>query len=194
MTARTKKTARLGQTPSMTVGPFFHFELSGADYGRRPLVGAVLFPDAAPRVRLTGKMLDERGKPVDDGLVEIWQPDAAGKFPGRKSPSFSGLGRCASGADGGFAFDTVKPGQTRPDSAPHIAVAALARGTTNCLFTRVYFPEETEANRTDAVLLRVPPARRKTLIAKRRQTPDGTTEYIFNIRLRGKDETVFLDF
>ena len=189
--------AKLQQTPSMTVGPFFHFELSGAAYGRPPVAGAVLFPGAPGRIRVAGAITDGRGKPLDDALVEIWQADPAGRFArktGGDAPPLSGFGRCASDARGAFAFDTVKPGATGKNSAPHISALVLARGLTNHLFTRIYFPDEAAANLRDAVLRGVPSARRKTLIAKRRQGADETPEYIFNIRLRGKGETAFFDF
>lgn len=194
MTATGKKAEPRGQTPSMTVGPFFHYELSGAEYGRAPVAGTVLFPEAGGRIRVVGKVLDARGAPVDDALVEIWQADAAGKFADKKQPPFAGFGRCISGADGEFAFNTVKPGVAWRGSAPHISATLFARGLTCHLFTRVYFPDEAAANAADPVLRGVPAARRKTLIAKRRESPDGAAEYLFNIRLRGKDETVFLDF
>jgi protocatechuate 3,4-dioxygenase alpha subunit len=59
-------------------------------------------------------------------------------------------------------------------------------------FTRVYFDDEATANETDPVLSLVDQARRGTLIARRKNSPTGTT-YRFDIHLQGKSETVFLD-
>jgi protocatechuate 3,4-dioxygenase alpha subunit len=85
---------------------------------------------------------------------------------------------------------TVKPGATpAPDGrlqAPHLNVTVFARGLLRHLVTRMYFPDETEANATDAVLNLVEPARRETLIAK---SCGGVLH--FDIRLQGERETVF---
>jgi hypothetical protein len=49
-------------------------------------------------------------------MLEIWQADAQGRFsdPQDKralpNSSFRGFGRCGTDANGGYAFDTIKPG------------------------------------------------------------------------------------
>ena len=53
--------------------------------------------------------------------------------------------------------------------------------------TRLYFPDEAEANAADPVLAAVDPARRHTLVAV--SEPDGTLR--FDIHLQGEHETVF---
>jgi protocatechuate 3,4-dioxygenase alpha subunit len=60
------------------------------------------------------------------------------------------------------------------------------------LFTRVYFAEHAR-NVTDPILELVPPARRATLLAKRRE-PNGRVTYQFNIVLQGQADTVFINF
>ncbi len=73
--------------------------------------------------------------------------------------------------------------------APHFAINLLARGILSRLVTRAYFEGE-PLNETDPVLNLVdPPARRSTMIAKH---ADGN--WVFDIRLQGENETVFLDF
>ncbi len=90
-------------------------------------------------------MLDSAGAPVPDGLVEIWQADAEGRYDGGW-----GWGRCATDADGHFAFTTVKPGAVRePDGsiqAPHVTMLCFARGLLKPVLTRIYFADEAEAN------------------------------------------------
>ena len=86
----------------------------------------------------------------------------------------------------------LKPGPVpAPDGAPqapHIAVTVLARGLLTRLVTRIYFPEEAEANAADPVLRSLPDdAARATLVAAR----DGDG-YRFDIHLQGADETAFL--
>ena len=65
----------------------------------------------------------------------------------------------------------------------------LARGLLRHLYTRLYFPDETEANAADPLLSSIgDDALRQTLIAR---AHDGVLT--FDIHLQGKDETVFFD-
>src|SRR5262249_52341948 len=76
--------AEHGITPSQTVGPFFHFGLTPTDYAFRAIAGANLItPDAVgEHIRIAGRLLDGAGDPVTDGMIEIWQADGAGRYPG----------------------------------------------------------------------------------------------------------------
>ncbi|MEQ9121772.1 MAG: protocatechuate 3,4-dioxygenase subunit alpha, partial [Alphaproteobacteria bacterium] len=94
-----------------------------------------------------------------------------------------------------WTFETVKPGRVPfPDGrmmAPHISFWIVARGLNIGLQTRMYFPDEAEANAEDPVLKRIEHQDRvRTLIAAR----TGPGAYRFDIRLQGDDETVFFDF
>jgi protocatechuate 3,4-dioxygenase alpha subunit len=62
--------------------------------------------------------------------------------------------------------------------------------------TRIYFPDEQEANAADPVLASVEPARRHTLVATTatdQAASDGRPAFRFDIRLQGDGETVFFD-
>ena len=90
---------------------------------------------------------------MPDGLVEIWQAGADGRY---EDGSPCGWGRCQTDADGGYAFTTVKPGIVRgadgSTQAPHLTVLCFARGLLKPVLTRIYFPDELEANAGDPVL------------------------------------------
>jgi protocatechuate 3,4-dioxygenase alpha subunit len=105
---------------------------------------------------------------------------------------FHGYGWAHTQADGGFRFETIKPGRVPgPDGreqAPHIMVSVMARGILTRFITRIYFEDEA-ANVEDAILALVPENRRDTLIA--RCTADG--QYTFNLVMQGSGETVFFD-
>jgi protocatechuate 3,4-dioxygenase, alpha subunit len=170
---------RLPRTPSQTVGPFFEFGLKT----KSELVGA----GTAGAIRIEGRVLDGAGEPVPDGLVEIWHADAAGSYAGS-----AGWGRCQTGADGNYAFTTVKPGAvSEPDGtvqAPHVTVLCFARGLLKPVLTRIYFPDETAANAADPLLAALADdADRATLVA----TSSGPGSYAFDIRLQGDGQTVF---
>ena len=66
-------------------------------------------------------------------------------------------------------------------------MSVFARGLLDRLVTRIYFPDQAEANATDPALLAIAdPADRATLIA----AADGDG-YRFDIHLQGEHETVF---
>jgi protocatechuate 3,4-dioxygenase alpha subunit len=169
----------LTETSGQTVGPFFHYALpydGGAD-----LVPAT-HTDA---VRLSGRVLDGAGSPVPDAMLELWQVDASGapvRRPGslrRDGETFTGWGRAATDEDGRYAFTTLTP------AAPFFAVTVFARGLLNRLFTRAYLPEHAD----DPFLAGLEPARAATLLTARDE--DG---YVFDVRLQGEAETVFLTY
>jgi protocatechuate 3,4-dioxygenase alpha subunit len=146
-------------------------------------------------------VFDGDGQPVPDCMLEIWQADAQGRFsdPQDKralpNSSFKGFGRCGTDANGGYAFDTIKPGSV-PDldgkpQAPHILLAIFARGMLLHNYTRIYLDGEA-ANASDPVLALVPADRRATLMATR-QPGSGNAVYTLDIRLQGDNETVFFD-
>jgi protocatechuate 3,4-dioxygenase, alpha subunit len=171
-------------TPSQTVGPFFGVGLP-YDGGQQ-----VAPPGAAGAIRIEGQVLDGKGEPIPDALVEIWQPDERGRYRTEPDDGVTGFGRCRTDSKGVFTFVTVKPGRTRaPDGgvqAPHCNVTVFARGLLRHLVTRLYFPDEAEANTADPVLKLVDPSRRPTLIAR-----DEAGTLRFDIRLQGDRETVF---
>jgi protocatechuate 3,4-dioxygenase, alpha subunit len=156
-------------TPSQTVGPFFAIGLSTT-------IGSHVVDEGAPgALRISGQVLDGAGDPVPDALIETWQAE--------------GAGRCATDDEGHFAIVTIKPaGDAAAGEAPHLDVSVFARGVLTRLVTRVYFPDEEDANGADRVLRTLTLDERSRLIA----TPDhGGIR--FDIHLQGERETVFFD-
>jgi protocatechuate 3,4-dioxygenase, alpha subunit len=189
----------LPQTPSQTIGPYFAVGLLWPD-------GPDVVPEGTPgAVRLTGRVTDGLGEPVVDALVETWQADPDGRFAhpddprgpaggsgGSGASGFRGFGRCATDADGRWAIRTLKPGPLpAPDGgmeAPHLDVSVFARGLLKRLVTRVYFPDEADANAVDPLLASIQdPAARARLVA----AAEGD-ELRFDVRLQGAQETPFL--
>lgn len=186
------------QTPSQTIGPFFHDALmrDGVDD---------LDPDATAgsAIVITGTVRDGAGDVVDDAMVEIWQSDGAGRYrhpaDGRSADvarSFIGFGRVATADGGTFRVRTVMPG-TVPGrggtvQAAHLNIHVFARGLLDKLATRIYF-EGHAANDRDPVLQSVPADRRDTLLARADGQEDGADRYRFDVVLQGVDETVFFD-
>lgn len=191
------------QTPSQTVGPFFAFGLVPEQYGFQQM-SSIASGDMAgadtdgTRIRVEGRVFDAEGAVVPDAMIEVWQADAQGRHAhpadGRGSNAgFSGFGRHGTGTDpeNRFIFDTVKPGPIGDGQAPHLNLIVFMRGMPLHAYTRIYFPDEAEANAADPVLAVVPEDRRGTLIAAKKDGADGG--YVFDIHLRGDKETVFFD-
>lgn len=191
-----------GQTPSQTVGPYFAYGLAAAQYGYdfdQPFDDRVALEGArGERIRLVGRVIDGDGKPINDALVEICQPDGEGHYPtsveDARARGFRGFGRMGTGTDAQnrFVFQTVKPGANAPREAPFIGVIVTMRGLLLHAFTRVYFADEAKANAEDAVLSQVPAERRGTLLAQRSEE-GGQVTYTLDIHMQGEQETVFFD-
>jgi protocatechuate 3,4-dioxygenase beta subunit len=105
------------------------------------------------RILVSGRVLDEDGRPIPSTLVEIWQANAAGRYrhevdrhPAPLDPNFSGAGRCLTDGEGRYRFVTIKPGSYpwgnhenawRP---AHIHFSVFGRLFVQRLVTQMYFP------------------------------------------------------
>jgi protocatechuate 3,4-dioxygenase, alpha subunit len=191
----------LKESASQTAGPYVHIGLApaaaGFDIYKTELGRDIVGPNArGSRITVTGTVTDGTGAPVKDVLIEVWQANASGVYPGCGvvEDGFRGWGRVVPDFETGvFSFQTVKPGVVagrggRP-MAPHLNLWLVARGINTGLNSRMYFGDEAAANAVDPVLnLIEQSARRDTLIAR----AEGTT-YHFDICLQGDGETVFFD-
>jgi protocatechuate 3,4-dioxygenase, alpha subunit len=184
----------LQATTSQTVGPFFKIGLQWLYCENLAPEGAV-----GERVTIEGRVIDGNGEPVQDAILEIWQANAHGKYAHPEDtqgkpldPNFRGFGRVPVNLQGAFRFTTIKPGPVPgpngKEQAPHLLISVFMRGLLRRLVTRMYFPDDAR-NAGDPILNLVQPARRSTLVAKKKT--QGTLEW--NIILQGPDETVFFD-
>jgi protocatechuate 3,4-dioxygenase alpha subunit len=183
-------------TPSQTVGPYFSMRLPWPE-------GPFVVPEGTPQaITIIGRLYDGAGEVIPDGLIETWQADPDGRFAHPSDPrgpvpsgytAFRGFGRAKTELDGSFKIVTLKPGPLPfgdgRTEAPHIDVSVFSRGMLDRSVTRIYFPDEAEANAADPVLAAVPSGRRGTLIAQ--AAGDGLLR--FDVRMQGERETVFFD-
>jgi protocatechuate 3,4-dioxygenase, alpha subunit len=175
-------TSALPVTPSQTAGPYLSIGLL-----REPTTTQLVDPADPRAVRIRGRLLDGADEGVPDGLVEIWQADDSGRY---RSDGFQGFGRSGTEDGGRFEFVTLKPGRVPwpggGEQAPHLLVAVFARGLLKHVVTRMYFPDEEQANANDPVLAGLDEAARPSLVA----TSDGHG-LRFDIRLQGPAQTTF---
>lgn len=163
------------QSPSQTSGPLFGFALlfEGSD--------EAVPPDSEGAIEIEGTVYDGAGPLVwPDCFLEFWHGDQ--------------WARTRTDETGAYRAVVRKPEpQEMPDGsiqAPHLNITLFSRGLLKQAQTRVYFPDEEQANADDPVLELVPPEDRQLLVAR----PDGAG-LRFDIRLQsGDDETPFFAF
>ncbi|WP_118179990.1 protocatechuate 3,4-dioxygenase subunit beta [Paraburkholderia phosphatilytica] len=156
------------------------------------------------RIIVTGRVLDEGGKPVRNTLVEVWQANAAGRYVHKTDqhdapldPNFLGAGRCMTDNDGRYRFMTIKPGaypwgnHTNAWRPNHIHFSLFGDYFGSRLVTQMYFPGD-PLLAYDPIFQGTPEQARDRLIA--RFSLDRTEEayalgFEFDIVLRGPNET-----
>lgn len=185
--------ADLAATPAQTVGPYLRIGLL-----RNFVTPYVVDPSDPRAIRIRGRLTDAAGEGVPDGMIETWQANDVGVYwhssddQADRPPEdgFLGFGRSGTEDDGRFEIVTLKPGRVPwPGGglqAPHLGILVFARGLLKHAVTRLYFPDEVEANAADPVLARLRPEQRKTLVAI---AADGCLR--FDIRLQGPAHTTF---
>ena len=166
----------LTPTPGQTIGPFYGYALP------YPGDSELVPPSHRDAVRLHGTVYDGAGDPIPDALIEIWQagpdgvpPQAEGSLA-RDGWTFTGFGRAAVDGNGHYSFTTLVPGAAKDGAAPFIAMTVFARGLRDRLVPRADLPGAA-------------PAQGPSLAA----TADDRG-FVFDIRLQGDGETVFLGF
>ena len=157
------------------------------------------------RIIVHGRVLEDDGRPVSRTLVEVWQANAAGRYPhdgdrhpAPLDPNFSGVGRCLTDADGRFRFVTVKPGAYPWGNHPnawrpaHIHFSLFGRAFTQRLVTQMYFPGDPLFFQ-DPIFNSVRDAgARERLVCGfdlESTEPEWALAYRFDIVLRGRDGT-----
>ena len=199
----------LAQTLSELTGPVYGQDALGPLDDDLTKNGAVDGEPLGERIIVTGRVMDEDGRPVPSTLVEIWQTNAAGRYIHKVDqhnapidPNFFGAGRCMTDAAGRYRFITVRPGAYpwgnhangwRP---PHIHFSLFGPSFLTRLVTQMYFPGDPLLE-LDPVFLGVPDSEaRERLIAEfslEVTEPEFALGYAFDIVLRGRRATPMVD-
>jgi protocatechuate 3,4-dioxygenase, beta subunit len=129
-------------TPHQTEGPFYPTHLPLDTDNDLLIINDGITPAVGEITHLSGRVLDSKGSPLRNVLVEIWQVDHHGAYlhegsdnQERRDRNFQGFGRFLTGSTGEYYFRTIKPvpytGRT-----PHIHFAVKMKGrekwTTQC--------------------------------------------------------------
>ena len=165
---------------------------------------------AAPlgeKIVLSGRVVDEDGKPVRRSLVEVWQCNSAGRYFHSRDqhdapldPNFYGFGKFYTDDDGRYRFVTIKPGPYPWGNHPkawrpaHIHFSLFGNAHAQRLVTQMYFPND-PLFAFDPIYQSIEdPAARDRLSARfsmDETVGDEMLGYVWDIVLRGRGATPF---
>jgi protocatechuate 3,4-dioxygenase beta subunit len=133
--------SELTRTPRQTEGPFYPDHLPLDTDNDLIIVNDSLTPATGQITHLSGRILDGRGDPLRNAMVEIWQTDNNGVYlhsrdnHASRDKNFQGFGRFLTGSTGEYYFRTIKP-VLYPGRTRHIHFALKLKGrekwTTQC--------------------------------------------------------------
>ncbi len=195
---------RVPQTLTEVTGP------SGWDQLMGPALADLTTQHKSPplgqRIIVTGRVLDEAGRPVPYTVMEIWQANAAGRYIHSKDnwdapldPHFTGAGRVVTDAEGRYRFITIRPGAYpwgnhknawRP---AHIHLSLLGPAFATRLVTQLYFPDDPLIE-IDPIANAVPMPYRQRMVCRFDigvTEPNWALGYVFDVVLKGRNQTPF---
>lgn len=207
-----KSTALRAPRESLVPIPQTLTEITGPSSPWERLMGASLAdltcqhdgPPSGQRIIVSGRVLDEHGRPVPNTVIEVWQANAAGRYIHSKDvwdapldPNFTGAGRVITDSDGRYRFVTVRPGAYpwgnhynawRPG---HIHLSLLGPAFATRLVTQMYFPDDPLIE-IDPIANAVPMPYRQRMVSRfdlATTVPNWALGYLFDIILRGQNAT-----
>jgi protocatechuate 3,4-dioxygenase beta subunit len=199
----TRPLVLLPHTLSEITGPVFGHEAvreSDADLTRQHAGEAL-----GERIIVSGRVLDESGRPLPEMLIEVWQANAAGRYRHKNDnhnapldPSFSGAGRVVTDKEGRYRFVSIKPGAYpwrnhynawRP---AHIHFSLFGPAFVTRLITQMYFPGD-PLLADDPIFNCVPDEKARNRLVSvfdwETTRPEEALGYRFDIVLRGRNGT-----
>ena len=190
--ATTASAGSMAVTPANPEGPFYPKHQQSDMDADLTLIDGHSEHAAGDVIRVSGRVLDEHGEPIEGALVDIWQANAYGRYhheddtsKNPEDPNFQGWAMMKTDADGRYSFKTIKPGAytamgdwVRP---PHIHYKVSRRGYRE-LTTQMYWDGE-PLNDKDRLLLDVPPEERSALLVafdESTEVPEGAFNVILS--------------
>lgn len=174
------------KTPAMTEGPFYPRPQDlplDQDNDLTTIAGKSGLA-AGALLDLSGRVIDGKGRPVRDALVEIWQCNHFGRYhDGRddsraqRDPFFQGYGRFVTETEGRYRFRTIRP-VAYPGRTPHIHVKVTSREY-GVLTSQIFIAGE-PGNDSDAVLrsLKTDADRQRVTMALTSGAADSSAKWV----------------
>jgi protocatechuate 3,4-dioxygenase beta subunit len=159
------------------------------------------------KIVVTGRVVDEDGKPVRNSLLEVWQSNSSGRYWHKRDqhaapldPNFFGVGKMLTDDQGRYRFVTIKPGpypwgnHEKAWRPAHIHFSLFGNVYAQRLVTQMYFPSDPLFD-YDPIFQSIPDAQaRERLISRFSMAHTVGGEmlgYEFDIVLRGRGATPF---
>ena len=159
----------LMQTPRQEEGPFYPDKLPLDTDNDLLIINDSITPAVGEITHVSGRILDSRGDPIRNAVVEIWQVDSKGSYLHSRSANrsardvnFQGFGRFETGSTGEYRFRTVKPVAYPGRLAPHIHFLVKMKGRER--FTTQLYIKGHPGNARDFVLNGIRDAKARELI------------------------------
>jgi protocatechuate 3,4-dioxygenase beta subunit len=203
--APTRPLVRFEHTLSEITGPSFASGWAGPE--ATDLTKQHKGEPLGERMIVTGRILDEDGRPLPETLVELWQCNAAGRYhhpvdqhDAPLDPNFTGAGQAITDAEGRYRFVTIKPGAYPWRNSPnawrpaHLHFGVFGGGFVTRLITQMYFPGDPLLQYDPIYQSTADAAARARLIAAydpNLSEPEWALGYAFDMVLRGRDATPF---
>ena len=147
---------QLALTPRQTEGPFYPDKLPLDTDNDLLIINDGITPAVGEVTHLTGRLLDAKGDPIRNAVVEIWQVDGKGVYlhkgsggADKRDANFQGFGRFETNSKGEYRFRTIKPVPYPGRPAPHIHFK-VKRGDRELLTTQLMIRGH-EGNRRDGI-------------------------------------------
>ena len=157
------------------------------------------------RIVVSGRVIDENGRPVTNTLIEVWQANAAGRYLHKVDqhdapldPNFTGRGHTLTDVEGYYRFVTIRPGEYpwknhhnawRP---AHIHFSLFGPAFATRLITQMYFPGDPLIPFDPIFNCTADEKARNRLISAfdwETTIPEQALGYRFNIILSGREAT-----
>ncbi|HYE30753.1 MAG TPA: protocatechuate 3,4-dioxygenase [Methylomirabilota bacterium] len=155
----------LVRTPAQTEGPFYPDKLPLDTDNDLIVINDGITPAVGEITWVSGRILDSRGEPIRNAIVEIWQVDNTGAYlhsgsdgAAKRDKHFQGFGRFLTGSTGEYVFRTVKP-VAYPGRTPHIHYAVKMKGREK--FTTQCYIKGHPQNEKDGVIRGIKDARQR---------------------------------
>lgn len=170
-TVRGAYAEELTKTPAQTEGPFYPNRLPLDTDNDLLVINDGITPAVGEVTHLTGKVLDAKGNPLKNAVVEVWQCDNNGVYlhtgdsgskKDKQDKNFQGFGRFVTGSTGEYYFRTIKP-VPYPGRTPHIHFK-IKQGRKELLTTQLYVKGEAERNARDGIYRGVRDAKQREAI------------------------------
>jgi protocatechuate 3,4-dioxygenase beta subunit len=143
-TARGAFAEELTRTPTTFEGPFFPTKLPLDTDNDLLIINDAITPAVGEITHLSGRILDSKGSPLGNAMIEIWQCDRDGTYlkqyqqnEEKFDTNFQGYGRFLTASTGEFYFRTIRPVPYHGRPAAHIH-ARVWKGKKKLLTTECF--------------------------------------------------------